>query len=371
MSRSRLAALALLLPLCGTTSCASILQRSADEIRRQQVKSKPHATGTDSRNKRKRGTSTNKKNDKSDVPRAIVHGATYDAASGLVEGAADTLDQPKTREKFAAVGDRLQTRVEDLSRGAGEAAIDGMNTKLPEMRGGIVKMLDQIGKEIGLDPEKSLQLIMREVGRGLRKEVRPQVRLLVEEDVLGAVEDKMGDAFGPKLKDRVRDNVKPALDELTKDIPDLAEQLAESTARGFSAGMAKSLDPNREGSLGAVVRGQAGDAREAVDKWIAYALLLAFVIAVVVIIVALFKFLTERGERKEAQRARVQADEDRDRQERMLRLVTTAIRDAGEQDSLEAFRRAIKGRTSNEEQREAAADLNHFLTREGLKLSSR
>lgn len=357
MPRLRTAtALLLLSVLVLATSCAGILRRSGDEIRRQQVKSKPQATGTDSSKKSKKPT------------RAIVHKATYDAADGFVDGAIDSFQDPDRKEQLDELGDSLEERIESITEGAGESMVAGVNKKLPETRGAIIEMMEGIGKELGLDPEKNIRKIFGEIAKGVKTEIRPQVHALIEEDILGVFEDKMADALGPKLKDRVRDNIKPALDELTKGIPDLAEQLAESTARGFSAGMAASLDPNKEGSLGAIVKTRADVARETVDKGLEYLLLLALLVAIVVIIVALFKFLRERGERVEAERARAAADQERDERDKMLRLVTAAIQEAGKRDSLQAFRQEIKRMSKDGGDTETAAALNYFLTREGLKL---
>jgi hypothetical protein len=70
----------------------------------------------------------------------------------------------------------------------------------------------------------------------------------------------------------------------------------------------------------------------------------------------------------EAQRARQAATEEGERRERMLRLVTGAIKQAGERDGLVAFREEIKRLSQQEGDRETAAALSYFLTREGLKL---
>jgi len=323
MPRLRTAtALLLLSVLVLATSCAGILRRSGDEIRRQQVKSKPQATGTDSSKKSKKPT------------RAIVHKATYDAADGFVDGAIDSFQDPDRKEQLDELGDSLEERIESITEGAGESMVAGVNKKLPETRGAIIEMMEGIGKELGLDPEKNIRKIFGEIAKGVKTEIRPQVHALIEEDIL----------------------------------PDLAEQLAESTARGFSAGMAASLDPNKEGSLGAIVKTRADVARETVDKGLEYLLLLALLVAIVVIIVALFKFLRERGERVEAERARAAADQERDERDKMLRLVTAAIQEAGKRDSLQAFRQEIKRMSKDGGDTETAAALNYFLTREGLKL---
>jgi hypothetical protein len=351
------AALLVLLGLC--TGCALMMQRSADELRRQQSGSEPDATGTDSR--RRKGKSP---------WRAVVHTAAYDAADGLVDGAVDATKDPKRREQLRTLGDDLQSRVESVAETAGAGIIDGVNARLPATQPVLVELVEQLRKELGIDPEQTGRKLMRgamaEARTGVR-DLRPEIHRLLEHDVLGVFQQ----AFGPGLKDRVRDDIKPAIDELG--VPQLAEDVGKRAALGFSAGMAEALAA--DGSLGHVIddrvdraKQTAGQAKEAVDAWLARGLLLALIVAVVVIVVVVFWWLKERGERVEAQRAREAAAAEGERRERMLRLVTGAIKKAGARDTLAAFREEMRRRSAQDDERETAAALSYFLTREGLKL---
>lgn len=341
--------------------CAMVLRRGGDEIRRQQSGSEPFATGTDSR-ERNRGPW-----------RAIVHSASHDAADGLVDGALDALDEPERKAQLQALGDGLETRLTNTSRKAGEGLVEGMNATLPRTRIALVELVEGLRNELGLDPEQTARTFMRgafdEARVGVR-ELRPEVRGLAQ-DLVEVVRQAMDEALGPKLKDRVRDDLKPAIDELG--VPQLAEDVGKRTALGFSAGMAEALA--EDGSLGKVIdqrveraKQTAGEAKDAVDEWLARGLLLAFVVAVIVLVLVVFWWLRERNERVEAERSRKAAAEAGERRERMLRLVASAIHRAGERDDLLAFREEIKRLSRDDDGREAAAALSQFLTLEGLKL---
>jgi hypothetical protein len=362
MHSSKIATAALLLAL-GLPSCTLVLRRTSDEIRRQQNGSEPQATGDDSHKR------------KGQRPwRAVVHTATYDAADGLVDGALDAMDEPKRQQQLQALGDRLDARLGSATKKAGEGLIAGMNTKLPETQPVLVALVEGLRKELGLDPEQTGRKLVRgalsEARTGVRS-LRPEVHRLIEHDIVGVVREALDEAFGPGLKDRVREDIKPAIDELG--VPALAEEVGKKTALGFSAGMAEALGEG--GQLGAVIdervagaKAAAGDAKDAVDAWLARGLLLALLVVVAVLVVVVFRWLNERGERVQAERARKAAAEEGERRERMLRLVTGAIKQAGERDGLVAFREEMRRRSQADEGRETAAALSYFLTREGLKL---
>lgn len=363
MYASKIAAVALLAALGFGTSCTLVLRRSADELRRQQNGSEPQATGDDSRKR------------KGKPPwRAVVHSASYDAADGLVDGALDAAKDPGRKEQLQQLGDDLQARVGSTAKTAGAGLIDGLNTKLPDTRAVLVELVEGLREELGLDPEQTGRKIVRgalsEARTGV-KGLRPELHRLIEDDIVGVVRQAFDEAFGPGLKDRVRDDIKPAIDELG--VPAMAEDVGKRTALGFSAGMAEALA--RDGGLGMVIdervaeaKATAGDAKDAVDAWLARGLLLALVIAVVVLVVVVFRWLRERNERVQAERARTAAAAEGERRERMLRLVTGAIKQAGARDGLLAFREEIKRLSQAEGERETAAALSYFLTREGLKL---
>lgn len=363
MDAPKTAMAALVVALSLGTGCALVLRKSGDEIRRQQNGSKPLAKGEDSRKSKNKGPW-----------RAIVHSASYDASDGLVDGALDALDDPKRKQQIDALGDGLSARVEDVTEKAGEGLIEGVNTKLPETQAVLVALLQGVREDLGLDPENNARTVVRgaldEARVGVRK-VRPELRALLEEDVVGVFEEALGKAFGPGLKDRVRDDIKPAIDELG--VPQMAEEVGRKTALGFSAGMAEAL--GEDGRLGVMIdqrvgqaKQTAGQARDTVDDWLARGLLIAFVLAVIVLILVVFWCLRERNERVEAERARNSATEDGERRERMLRLVASAIQRAGQRDELQAFRQEMKELSRDEAGRQAAASLSQFLTLEGLKL---
>lgn len=354
---------ALLLALGLGTGCALVLQRNADELRRQQNGSEPDATGGDSRRR------------KGKPPwRAVVHTAAYGAADGLVDGAIDATKDPKRREQLRTLGNDLEARVGSVAETAGEGIIDGVNARLPATQPVLVALVDGLRKELGLDPEQTGRKLVRgamaEARTGIA-DLRPEIRRMLEKDVVGVFQQAFGDAFGPGLQDRVRDDIKPAIDELG--VPQLAEDVGKRTALGFSAGMAEALAP--DGELGKVIdhrmgqaKESAGQAKDAVDEWLARGLLLALIVAVAVIVVVVTWWLKERGERVEAQRAREAAATEGERRERMLRLVTGAIKQAGAHDALAAFREEMRRRSQQDDERETAAALSYFLTREGLKL---
>lgn len=361
VDKATLAALLLVLSLgCG---CALAVQRTADAIRRQQNGSEPEATGADSRRR------------KGKPPwRAIVRTATYDAADGLVDGALDDLDDPARRQQLRALGDDLEARVGTTARAAGEGLVDGLNTKLPETRPVVVELVQQIRAELGLDPARSTRKIVRgafaEVRTGLGS-LGPEVHRLLEDDVVGVLGHALDDALGPGLAERVRTDIRPAIDELG--VPALAEDVGKRTALGFSAGMAEALAA--DGRLGQVIdervagaRQTAGEVKSAVDQWLARGLLLALVLAIAVLLVVGARWVAERNERVDAQRAREAAAAEGERRERMLRLVTEAIQKAGARDGLLAFREEMRRLTAQADARETAAALSYFLTREGLKL---
>lgn len=362
MHAANIARAALLVALCLGTGCSAVLRRGADEIRRQQSGSEAFATGDDSRTR------------KGPKPwRAVVHTASYDAADGLVDGALDALDEPKRKQQLEELGDDLEARIGGATKKAGEGLMEGVNAKLPDTQPVLVALVQGLREELGLDPEKTARTVVRSALDEARvgvKQVRPEVRALAE-DLVGVVKQAMDEAFGPKLKDRVRDDIKPAIDELG--VPQLAEDVGKRTALGFSAGMAEALGPS--GSLGVVIdqrvaqaKESAGNAKEAVDQWLARGLLLALVVAVIVLVLVVVWWLRERNQRVEAERARQAAAEAGQRRERMLRLVASAIQRAGARDDLTAFREEIKRLSQDDDGREAAAALNQFLTLEGLKL---
>lgn len=356
MAGSRIGVIVLLLASMLGTSCATVLRRGGDEIRRQQSGSEPFATAVHSRG--------------SKPWRAIVHTAAYDAADGLVDGALDATNEPQRRAQLQGLGESLQARVGATARTAGEQLVDGMGRALPAIEPVLVEVLEGVRDELQIDPEQTGRKLARGMSRGMREglvTLGPEVRRLLEEDVLGV----FGDALGPGLRERVRSDIRPALDEL--DVPRLAEDVAKRAALGFSAGMAESLA--KDGRLGQVLddrvaeaKATAGQAKQAVDQWLARGLLIALVLAVVVIVVVVAWWLEERSERVDAVRASRAATEEGERRERMLRLVAGAIKQAGSRDSLAAFREEIKRLTEQESERETAAALNYFLTREGLKL---
>ncbi len=365
MHASKIAAAALLATLGLGTSCTLVLRRSADELRRQQNGSEPKATGSDSRKRKGRSPW-----------RAVVHTATYDAADGLVDGALDAAKDPGRREQLQQLGDDLQVRVGSTAKAAGAGLMDGVNGKLPDMRPVLVELVEGLRRELGLDPEQTARKVMRGALSEARvgvKGLRPEIHRLIEDDIVGVVREALGDAVGPGLKDRVRENIKPAIDELG--VPALAEDVGKKTALGFSAGMAEALAS--DGRLGIVIdqrvagaKESAGAAKEAVDAWLARGLLLALLLAIVVLVVVVFRWVRERAERVQAERGRKAAAEEGERRERMLRLVTGAIKQAGQRDALVAFREEIKRMAGQQEDRETAAALSYFLTREGLKLEN-
>lgn len=362
MHASKIAAASLVaLALC--SSCAGVLRRSADEIRRQQNGSEPQATGADSR--RRKGKSP---------WRAVVHTATYDAADGLVDGALDAAREPARQQQLRELGDELQARAGATARTAGAGLVDGLNEGLPGTRAVLVELVQGLRKDLGLDPEKTARTFMRGAMSEARvgvKQLRPQIHALIEDDIVGVVRKALGEAFGPGLQDRVRDDIKPAIDELG--VPALAQEVGKKTALGFSDGMAVAL--GKDGRLGQVIdarvegaKAAAGEAREAVDAWLARGLLLALVIAIVVLVLVVFRWLHERSERVEAVRARKAAAEEGERRERMLRLVTGAIKQAGDRDGLTAFREEMRRLSQQPSDRDTAAALSYFLVHEGLKL---
>lgn len=342
MVPSRLAAALLLLLLGFTTSCALALRRGGDELRRQQSGSEPFATRTDSDPR------------KSKPPwRAVVHTASYDA----VDGALDAVEDPERRARLQRLGEGLESRTQALAKAAGEGLVEGIGEGLPQTQPAIVALLEGVRDELGLDP----YLTGRKLARGMTAGVRD------------GMQDVLGEAFGPDLPRRVRENIRPALDEL--DVPRLAEDVGHRTALGFSEGMAEALA--EDGRLGRVIddrmakaKQTAGEARQAVDAWLARGLLLALVLAMTVIVVVIFRWLRERAERRDAERARQALAEEGERSERMLRLVTSAIKHAGARDQLAAFRDEIKRLAEQPGERETAAALSYFLTREGLKLDA-
>lgn len=166
---------ALLVALGLGTGCALVMQRSADELRRQQNGSEPDADGSDSH--RRKGKSP---------WRAVVHTAAYDAADGLVDGAVDATKDPKRREQLRTLGDDLETRVESVAASAGAGIIDGVNARLPATQPILVEMFEQLRKELGIDPEQTGRKLVRgamaEARTGIH-DLRPEVRRLLEKDV--------------------------------------------------------------------------------------------------------------------------------------------------------------------------------------------
>ena len=361
MSPIRIAtAFSLVAMLAFATSCAGILRRTGDEIRRQQVASKPLGTGTDSSKaspKKGKGGKANgskggktgkdgKGKDDDKALRKIAHGVSYDLADGLVDGAVDSLHDPKRQEQIAELSQNLEERLESISEGAGKAAIDGLNEKLPETRGAIIQMLEGIGKEIGLNPEKNVRKLFGEVGKSLKTEIRPQVRLMIK--------DTMDEVMGKGLQTRLDENVGPAVKNITKDIPVLVEEVAERAVRGFASGMAAELDPET-GKLGQQLGVHFSNTREVVDDGLSKMLWIALIGAGVFITIVVLLFLRARSQRN--------------RREDMLRLVTSAIKEVGKEGDLATYRQAVKRMgQQNRREREIMAALNHFLTREGLKL---
>lgn len=351
--------------LVGLAGCGMILNRSAETIRRQQNRADPFATGEEIGTKRK----------PADKPaRAIVHSASYDAADGLVDGALDAISEPKRREQLDALGDSLELRVGGVSKTAGESIIVGIGEKVPALRPVLAEMIGGLKSDLHLDPEGTARRVTRaalsEAGDGMRTELRPQIRKLVSDDIIGSIRGGIDQLIGPQLQERVRDHVVPAMKELTKDAPQLAEDLGKGAAKGLGDGIAASLDTVDPNSLGSRIKALMGDAKGQVDDWLSRALLLALVVAFAAIVVAVFKWLGERSRRQAAVAARVGAEEQAKRHERMLELVTAAIHQVGAKGSLEDFRETIKALSSDGPPLETRAALNEFLTRRKLKLET-
>lgn len=321
------AALMLLSALTPTTGCADLLlRRAGDEIRRQQIDSEPLATGTDSAPGAPRPT------------RAIVHSATYDAADGLVDGIVDSLQDPDRRDEIDGLADGLEERVESISEGAGESLITGVDSRLPRLQGTLARMLLGIGKELDLDPERTVRLMFRQAGKSLETDIRPQVRLLVRE--------VLDEAMGPGLQTRMDQNVTPAVRELTKDLPALVGDIAEQAVRRSAAAAKDELQP---------VRVQVQETTDEINRGLLRLLvILLVVLAIVATVVGALWW-----------RARSQ----REHREKMLRMVASAIKQVGEDGTVESYRAKIKEIAQlDRKQRATLAGLRSFLTREELKL---
>ncbi|MCA9650810.1 MAG: hypothetical protein H6712_09415 [Myxococcales bacterium] len=327
MPRPRIATVLLLGMLGSTLGCADLMvQRAGDALRRQQVGSQPHATGVDSRKGAPGPT------------RAIIHGATYDAADGLVDGLVDSLEDPDRQDKLDALADKLEERVESISEGAGEAAIVGVNAKLPEMQGTITRMVRNLRRDLDLDPEKTVQKVFRQVGKSLESEVRPQVKLMIKE--------VLDEAMGPGLQERMDNNVTPAVRELTKDLPTLVGDIAEQA-------VTRSLKAANEGI--APVQSKFQETTEEINRGLLRLLIVLLVVLAIVATVVGFLWWRARGQR-----------ESRDR---MLRMVASAIKQVGEEGTVGMYRQKIKEIAQlNRNERATLASLRSFLTREELKL---
>lgn len=325
MSRPRIAtALLLLLSVLGTSGCADLLlRRTGDAIRRQQVGSEPRATGVDS----SKGAPS--------PTRAIVHSATYDAADGLIDGITDSLQDPDRQDELDALADKLEERVESISEGAGEAAIVGVNAKLPEMQGTIARMIRNLRRDLDLDPEKTVQKVFRQVGRSLETEVRPQVKELVKE--------VLDEAMGPGLQNRMDNHVTPSVRELTKELPVLVGDIAEQ-AVSRSMGAAKlQLAPLKD---------EAKETVRDVNRGLLYLLIVLLVMLAIVVTVVSFLWWRARS--------------GRERRDQMLRMVTGTIKVVGKDGDMSRFRAEMKRNT--EQNRRVVSWLNEFLVREGHKL---
>lgn len=325
MPRPRTSIALLLLGLLGlTTGCADMLLRQAgDELRRQQVKSEPMATGVDSG-----------KNAPSPT-RALVHGVTYDAADGLVDGVTDSLQDPERQDKLDALADKLEERVESISEGAGEAAIVGVNAKLPEMQGTITRMVRNLRRDLDLDPEKTVQKVFKQVGKSLESEVRPQVKQLVKEI--------LDEAMGPGLQTRMDENVTPSIKGLTDHLPVLVGDIAEEA-------ISRSLDAVEKKTKN--TREDIKDTAEEFSRGLLYLLVVLLVLLAIVLTIVFFLWWRARAQRE--------------RREQMLRLVTGTIKTVGKEGDMASFRAEMK--RGGQKDRKILASLNKFLTEEGHKL---
>jgi len=346
--------------------CGVILNRTGENLRKQQNASEPYADGLDTGTKKKKPAKP---------ARAIVHTAAYDASEGLVDGALDALDQPKRRAQFEKLANDLETRVGSTTKTAGGGLVDGMKERLPELQPVLSKMLLDVKAELHLDPEAAARKVMKaafaEAGTGMRDHLRPQVKGMTN-DVVGSVRTGFEGLVGPGLKQKVHDNVVPALDEILGRLPETGEKLGKSAAKGMTDGLAASLDPQVDGSLGmridTLLDRSVDRVREPVDDWMRYVLFAALVIAIVALIAAVIRWLGERHARLVARQAQAAAEEQRARTEEMLTLVASAIQRAGANGSVEDFREEIKALSQDDGWLKIRAKLDEFLIRNKLKL---
>lgn len=346
--------------------CGIILNRAGENIRKQQNASEPYADGLDTGTKKKKPAKP---------ARAVVHTAAYDASEGLVDGALDALDEPKRRAQFERLANDLELRVGSTTKTAGGGLVDGMKDRLPELQPVLSKMLLDVKAELHLDPEAAARRVMKaalaEAGAGMRDHLRPQVKGMTN-DVVGSVRTGFEGLVGPGLKQKVHDNVVPALDEILGRLPATGEKLGQSTAKGLTDGIAASLDPKVDGSLGmridTLLDRSADRVDDSVDRWLGYGLLAALVLAIVALIVAIMRWLSERHARLVARQAQLAADEQARKTEEMLTLVASAIQRAGADGSVEDFRAQIKALSKDDGWLKIRAKLDEFLIRNKLKL---
>lgn len=374
-AKPRIGRVLLIVALVFASGCALILRRSGDEIRQQQNESKPGATGANTKALRKKRPGAK-------PTREIVRTAGKDLSSGLVEGAFDALDEPERKEKIAALREGIVAFVGKVPADV----IDGIREKLPELQPAIVALIQGVQAELGLDPVKTARKVMQaaldEARTGIRK-MRPEIHALVEKDLIGPFKDALDGVDGEKLAQTVRTHVKPALQELTSDTPELAEKLGKKAASGLSQGLAQELEKQAPGTLGGEIGRLANrldeSAKKATDNAatvagnaLSDAAVFGFIalaaILVVALAVAFIRYAGQRVKADQSERARAATDELRLVNEEMLRLVTKAIHDAGQRDSLDVFRTAIKRIATEQNKQKVRADLDRFLEETNVRL---
>ena len=374
-AKPRIGRVLLVLALVMASGCALILRRGADEIRQQQNESQPGANGADTKALRK-------KKPHAKATREVVRTAGKDLSAGLVEGAFEELDKPERKEQIASVREGITDFVGKVPA----EIIDGVREQLPTLQPAIVDLVNGVRDELGLDPVGTARKVTRaalEEARSGIHELRPEIHALVEKDLIGPFKSALDDVDGEKLAQTVRTHVKPALQELTSDTPDLAEKLGKKAASGLSQGLAQELEKTESGTLGGELERIAarldesaekatGNAGQVVGNALSDAALFGFIALAAILIVALavafIRYAGQRVKAEQAERARASTDELRQVNEEMLRLVTKAIHDAGQRDSLDVFRNAIKRIAAQENKQGVRADLDRFLDQTNVRL---
>ncbi|MEM9456806.1 MAG: hypothetical protein AAGF11_21695 [Myxococcota bacterium] len=425
--------------LLGTAGCSLILRNASDELRTQQNESEAYAVGDQS-------------GPAAPIPtRSVVHTAARDLGDGLVDGALTSIEGDDNAARLAELRRRLDQATKELAQSAIEGVDDklpeleqSINHLIAQIRKEL--NLDPVGQVRTIIREASTQIrrelpakgeigslgndLVSGLARSLAQQltVQPHACVYFETPMQAADVDPLappapaGSAAAAPTAPGSSPGSDSAAEPDARADPKQQAPLRRPRVIGLRCFPTGDVDPedvtlgtrlvmllehvgvildDRIINAGDVVGGQVGGLGETVNKTvdrigdvsenittIALSAGIAFLVAIILLLVALYFWSREFGRRRDAQQreqeARSAAEEVsalEAKMTRMLALVTGSIKEAGEaadpvergedgqlhrRDRLDLYRQIIKARGKDDA--ELYADLNRYLLAADMKI---